>query len=142
MTDLDHVRRPDLPWRTATLTECGRTSAGVPTISRAEFVARFKREGQQRSALTTCMTCWETARRWPDWTTDPTAAIAREVAGATYSNDARHDQIRAELRAIAAVVEAHRDEFDGFLAGLAETTSLTNWASRRRRATGGRGGAA
>jgi hypothetical protein len=138
MTSLDHVRRSDLPWRTATLTECGRPVEGLSTISRAEFAARVKQQGQQRSALTTCMTCWDTARRWPEWVADPVAAMAREVAGAGHYSDGRHDQIRDELRALAALVEEYRTEFDEFLAGLAKTVSLAEHrAQRRQRMLGG-----
>ena len=38
-----------------------------------------------------------------------------------------------ELRAIAALVAAHRDEFDEFIAGLANTTSLDAVRRDRRR---------
>lgn len=137
---IDHVRRPDLPWRVATLTECGRPIDGLPTISRDEFVARVRAQGQQRSAMTTCMTCWSTANRWPAWTTDPVGAIGRECAGAGYVKPERLEQFRRELQAIAALVAAHRDEFDEYLTGLGATVDLAQARARSRAAKARRNG--
>lgn len=135
---IDHVRRPDLPWRVSTLTECGRLVAEVASISRDEFVSRVRAQGQQRSAMTTCMTCWSTANRWPSWDQDPVGAIGRECAGVGYTTEsARHEVFRRELRALAALLAAHRDEFDGYLAGLDATVDLAQ-ARRARRTTRGR----
>jgi hypothetical protein len=125
---LDHVRRPPLPWRDDKLTECGLAVVGRPTISRDEFVARVKQQGKQRSAMTTCMTCWHTAARWPTWDQDPVQAIARE----TYQGRRGDDHFRDELRAIAALIEAHRDEFDGYLHGLTQTVALDDRRAARR----------
>lgn len=125
----DHVRRPDLPWRVNPLTECGRRLDDVRgVISREELAARLRRDGQQRTAFTVCMTCLSTVSRWPQWDKDPVEAMAREFHGYR-----RHDRLADELRAIAAVVEAHRDEFDGYLAGLGETVRLD--AVRRAKRT-------
>jgi hypothetical protein len=123
----DHVRRPDLPWRVATLTECGKPILDVAAhISRAELLARIKRDGVQRAAYSTCMVCLETSHRWPEWASDPVQALAREFYGQ------REPTMLNELRALAALVESHRDEFDGYLVGLGETVSLDERRRARR----------
>lgn len=125
---LDHVRRADLPWRVADLTECGRRVTDVAQlITRDELAARLARHGRKRSAMLTCMTCFETAGRYRAFAVDPVDALRREV------NDYRQDErLTAELRALAALVQAHREEFDGFVTGLGETVSLAAARAGRR----------
>lgn len=127
---LDHVRRPDLPWRVATSTECGRDADTVPCISRDELLARLADFGQARTSLTTCMTCWQTSARWKTFDQDPVDALRREVYAGRMGEEERFG---AELRALAALHAAHREEFDEFLAGLAETVSMAELRARRRR---------
>ncbi|MDO3312384.1 Uncharacterised protein [Mycobacteroides abscessus subsp. abscessus] len=135
----DHVTRAQLPWRADELTECGRQLNDVATyITRDQLIARVKEHGQQRTAFTVCMTCWNTAssHRY-NWNSDPIATIAREAGrcGGSYghaSPSPERSQLVAELRAIAALIEAHRDEFDGYINDLAETANL---AARRNRKT-------
>lgn len=45
---------------------------------------------------------------------------------------ARRGRLAAELEALAALVEAHREEFDGYLAGLAATVKLADRRQLRR----------
>lgn len=135
----DHVVRAQLPWRTDQLTECGRELNDVASfITRDQLIGRVKEHGQQRTAFTVCMTCWTTAssHRY-NWNSDPIATIAREASrcGGSYghaSPSPERSQLVAELRAIAALIDAHRDEFDGYITGLAETTSLTAARKARR----------
>ena len=154
---LDHLSRPPLPWRAPHLTECGKPLEGIDAsriISRDELHKRVADIGQKRAAFSTCMTCWETANRWPD---GPATALYREV-GVVYrtppsrydyapSRDgeqrrsydeakARRDRFAGELEAIQALIEAHREEFDGYLAGLGETVSLTDRRNARRKVVG------
>jgi hypothetical protein len=126
---LDHVRRPDLPWRVSITTECGRPVDDVKShISRDELLARYRDFGQARTSLTTCMTCWQTSRRWQTFETDPVDALRREVYGG------RTEKLFGdELRALAALALAHRDEFDAYLAGLGETANLAERRGARRR---------
>jgi hypothetical protein len=120
---VDHILRPQLPWRSANdgaITECGYDATKVKTLSRAEFFQRIKDLGQQRTALLTCMTCSDTARRWGTWDDDPRLAIHREIEWERggYSYHARTDRgerLKTELLAIAALVETHRDEFIAFI---------------------------
>jgi hypothetical protein len=135
---LDHVRRPDLPWRQALLTECGKPIAEMAqTISRDELIARLRSWGKARTSMSTCMTCWQTAARWKTFAEDPVDALRREVH--TFRRSEVEAALAADLRALAALAQAHRDEFEGYLAGLAETASLRSaWRenTRRSRLTG------
>jgi hypothetical protein len=140
MTDqpLDHVLRPQPPWRRSQhVTECGKPAEGRRVISRDEFLAKVRRQGQQRSAMSTCMTCWRTARDNPSWDENPVASLLRETRRfewAARGRFARADQFRDELLAIAELVERHRDEFDAILASLGDTVRLADARQRRRRA--------
>lgn len=117
---LDHILRPRLPWRRDeehAITECGYDASVVCTLTRAEFFQREKDLGKKRTAMLTCMTCSETARRWGTWDDDPRLALQREIewergTGRWYSRDDRGCQLLDELPAIASLIEAHRDEFD------------------------------
>lgn len=134
---VEHVKRPRPPWRADDArTECGKDIADVRlVISRDQLVAKVKDQGRRRAALSTCMTCLETATRWPTWEQDPVQAIFRE----TYSNyggrqvygGAPISQFRDELVALAELVERHRAEFDGILSSLGDTVRLADRRKRR-----------
>jgi hypothetical protein len=98
------------------MTECGLNAASVKTLSRDEFFSRLKDFGRQRTALTTCMTCSDTAERHGTWNDDPRLALEREIRWeVAWRRTDRGQQLRDELLAIAALIEAHRDEFDAHL---------------------------
>jgi hypothetical protein len=125
---LNHIRRPQIPWRSSYVTECGRPVAELKNvISRAEALALIAKHGIKRTAFLLCMTCMTTCDQYPDWHEDPAGALAREFFGAY-----RDPRLSDELRALEALVAKHREEFDGYLAGLEQATSLD--AARRRRA--------
>ena len=124
---VDHILRPQLPWRhgEGAVTECGYDAAQVKTLTRVEFFQRVKELGQQRTALLTCMTCSDTAKRWGTWDDDPGRALDREITwecGGSYwrNRDDRGHRLRDELLAIAALIEAHRDEFDATVSEIAQ----------------------
>lgn len=131
---VDHIMRPQLPWRTGegAITECGLNAASVPTITRAAFFSRRTTMGQQRTAILTCMTCSETAQRWSAWDDDPRQAMQRELTwerGFAYWHDNdRGTRLRDELLTIAALIEAHRDEFD---AAMAEIEQRREWLEKK-----------
>lgn len=133
-TPVDHVLRPKLPWRPANggITECGYDASAVKSLTREDFFVRLKEFGQQRTALLTCMTCSDTARRWRTWEQDPREAMEREIiwerGGVYRARDDRGERLRDELFAIAALVEAHREEFDAF---LAERIGRREWVERK-----------
>lgn len=131
----DHVVRERLPWRTDDITECGRPVEDVVSvITREQLQWRVKQHGQQRTAFTVCMTCWPTSTTHASatWATHPTHLLSREMRrgsdGIVYIDYGRRrwnsddpppqptgphvDRLSAELHAIAALIEAHRDEFD------------------------------
>jgi hypothetical protein len=75
---LDHVKRPPLPWRDEQLTECGKRIIDVAScVTRDEVIAKVKKQGKQRAAMSTCMTCWQTTARHRDWAASPCDVIAR-----------------------------------------------------------------
>jgi hypothetical protein len=111
---LDHVRRPQPPWRVADVTECGLPGDLHRTLSRDQIAAKLAKLGTQRTAMTTCMTCLSTARRWPTFEADPVEAIGRE----TCRPGAGNTGLRDELLAIAALVERQPREFADLLAGI------------------------
>jgi len=151
---LDHLARPALPWRAPHLAECGKPldALGGRIVSRDELRRRVADIGQQRAVFTTCMTCWETADRWSD---DGVTAVHREAKDMYRGHSsgwqeysfrteaerhqfglrvARRDRFVAELEAIEALIGAHREEFEGYLAGRAETVSLAARRSARKAA--------
>lgn len=140
---LDHILRPRLPWREDDLTECGRAANDVKTIITAdELKARIKRLGQQRTAFTVCMTCAGQVKYSMTWEQHPIGVLDRELKRVGtftptpgYPVALKVERVTAELRAIAALIDAHRGEFDGYLSGLGDTVDLAG--ARRRRARGG-----
>lgn len=128
-----HVLRARLPWRADEhLTECGLPAADHETLDRPTAAARWKEWGPRRAALIFCMTCVDTANHWPNWDDDPATVMSRECGRGRW-REAGDDppRLERELRALAALAEAHADEFADLLAGLAEVSSL---ADRRRAA--------
>lgn len=161
---VDHIARLPLPWReTADLTECGRPVIDYPgrIITRDDLARRIRDVGKQRTAFSTCMTCTDTVQRWQPIRRDDRAgllALAREIEAVQYATPprprtvysttergardhqhavdrwARKARLIAELDAVVALIAAHRDEYDAYLSGLAETTSLDEARQRTRRA--------
>lgn len=126
---VDHILRPSLPWRqSAAMTECGYDASKVSTLSRQQYVARLKDLGQQRAAMVTCMTCATTVRNWATWDDDPRQAIGREVEWERRDNR-RGQQLKDELIAIAALIDAHRDEFDRL---MSEQHGRREWNDMKR----------
>lgn len=132
---VDHILRPQLPWRIdGGITECGYDATKVSTLTRAAYFARLKDLGQQRSAMLTCMTCSQTAQRWATWEDEPRQAIQREIEWEGHGSyrwggdDRRGTRMRDELLAIAALIEAHREEFDAHVAATEERRA---WLERK-----------
>jgi hypothetical protein len=126
------------------MTECGRLPGpGMPVMSVGEFGALVRREGRKRSAMTTCITCWETAARHQvvSWAADPVGVMGREVGWArTWAPGVVRDDPAArlfetELRAIAELISRHADEFAGLVAGIAAAPSLGDRRREKRKAS-------
>lgn len=145
---VDHVLRPQLPWRTTdgAITECGYDATKVKAISREALAARLKDMGQQRTAILTCMTCVDTATRWVTWDDDPRQALEREIQWehrGRWSRNDRGKRLFFELRALAALVHTHREDFDEIVAHLEgleawQATKADRQHERTRRRTRGR----
>lgn len=122
---VDHILRPRLPWRSdeGVITECGYDASKVKVLTREEYFERLKDMGRQRTAMLTCMTCADTARRWGTWDDDPRLAMQREIdweRGSAYwrARDDRGNRLRDELIAINVLIEAHRDEFSELVSAI------------------------
>lgn len=137
MKDITHIERSPLPWRPERATECGLDATRHPTWTREEAVAKAKELGTQRFSLFVCMTCMQTAERHYGWDADPAACLVRHAQPMTlkYGRDPDGEKRRFadELRAIAALVAAHREEFDELVRGYAEVVDLKE--ARRERQT-------
>jgi hypothetical protein len=129
---VDHILRPRLPWRSEAedaITECGLNAAKVSSLTREAFFQRLKDYGQQRTAMTTCMTCSNTASRWRTWSDDPRQALAREIdwEGGRWGERRGH-RLLDELLAIEQLIASHRDEFDAI---LKEASERRTWNERK-----------
>lgn len=138
---VDHIQRLPLPWRVQTITECGLPIEAHPVISRADLKKRVADLGQQRSAYTTCMTCWNRIGRYPWNKQDETLGALIDYLSQASWGGARDqeatDLMRSEIEALTALIAAHRDEWDEFIAGKAETVDLAaaRLAKAKRRPT-------
>ena len=134
--ELEHVARPNLPWRTDRFTLCGEDGGHVSSLlSLADLDARIQRDGNASTAAITCRTCWD-GRETALWESNPIGVIAREAVRAGIGSrepSARPEARRFvnELRAIAALIEAHHGEFDGYRTALDATTNLTDHRRRK-----------
>lgn len=138
---IEHILRPMPPWRRDdVITECGRAASEFASVlTRDQAIAKIKAQGRRRAAMSTCMTCWETASRHAAWDQNPVEVISRECSRANWwhrqlNAPPKAVQFRDELRAIAALIEAHRPEFDELLAGLKDTSDLGAARAKRARA--------
>lgn len=139
---LTHIARPPLPWRDSGLTICGRAVteyAEGRVIQLTEAFAVAKRLGQQRFAMTHCMTCTNMASTiWTTWEVDPVARMSRELVspGRMPWNGPDQGQMpvqQAELRAIADLILAHREEFDERVLAYRDGSVVTMTELRKRR---------
>lgn len=134
MKDVTHIERSNLPWHDEHVTECGLDADRHPTWTRAEAVAIARQFGKQRFAMVCCMTCLNTAERHRTWDEDPVSCMDRYTNRWGYGGrDGDAGQFANELRAIALLIEAHREEFDATVADLAATESIAARRAARRR---------
>lgn len=134
--DITHIERSNLPWRPERRTECGLDAERHPTWTRDEAEAIARDLGQQRFAFVVCMTCLSTAQRHSTWEQDPASCMVRHAERNTLrwsSDDEERVLFNNEIRAIALLVEAHRDEFDELVAGLGDTAALSKARADRQR---------
>jgi len=133
---LTHIGRTSLPWREATKTVCGRLIADYAdglVVTLADAQAMQKRLGKQRFALAICMTCAHNVGNWAEWDSHPIARMEREVTGGRWGSP--DPVLVAELRAIAALIDQHREDFDAMVAAYVsgDVVSVTELRNRKRR---------
>lgn len=148
---VDHITRAPLPWRTSVdLTECGKPTAELTgrLLTRDEAAARINRIGRQRAAFTLCMTCATTSdRHQGPAETDAVATVHRAMQSVRHAYPPgltreqtpqwqERQRLNGELEAIAALIAVHREEFDGYLAGLRQTVSLAERRGQKRTRAG------
>lgn len=137
---LHHIERSNLPWHDERKTECGLDPRGVPTWTRGEAIAQARKLGRQRFSLFCCMTCTGTVERHSTWEQDPASCLVRfaernTLRGSRYQQNRQAERFAAELRAIAAMIEQHRDEFDERVSGLLDAASLDKARDAKRAGT-------
>ena len=138
--ECDHVARPNVPWRTDRFTQCGQHIDDVASVlSLADLESRIQRDGHAQTVITMCRTCWD-SRDTARWESNPVGVVAREavrvgIGSREPSTRPEARRFNDELRAIAALIEAHRSEFDAYLNELDASTHLTD--RRRMRAGSG-----
>ena len=133
--DITHIERANLPWHSERLTECGLDAEIHPTWTRAEVTERAHEWGVQRLSFSVCMTCWGTFERHSSWEDDPASCMVRHAMGQTLKWGGRTPEKIAfanELRALAALAERHRDEFDALCRDLGDVVDLRARAASRR----------
>lgn len=130
-TPLPHVRRSGLPWRDADRTECGQplwTIAAEHLLDRAQALNVVRDQGIETARQTLCWPCVDSTVRTPEWDADPVRALLRELTG----SGGPPQDLAADLRALAALVDRHGDEFEALREGMGGVVSLD---ARRARAT-------
>ena len=133
-TALTHIARPPLPWRDSGKTVCGQPIsqyADGRVVGLADAHAMQRRLGKQRFALAICMTCAHNVGRWASWDNDPIARMEREVSGGAFGK--RDPILEHELRAIAALIAAHPDEFSDLVSSYADGGVVSLAAHRKER---------
>ena len=140
MTDLDdlldgpprHLQRVSPPWAFGEYTVCGRPISDVKvSLAWEEAKALIVKLGQQRARFVFCQTCIAQQGRIKtpnSWRDDPTMVV-HDYTRRNYPPDGG---VRAELLALAQLVDAHRDEYTAIV--LAHQTDEVT-ARRKRRAT-------
>lgn len=138
MSEHEHMQRTVLPWRSGedALTECGIPADPRTTLTREGMLAKIAREGQQRAALSSCMTCWSTANRHrEEGDGDIVSTIVREMERVRWRENPDRARLVNELKAIVSLIETHRTEFDTLVSNFGAVVSLTE--QRRKRGKGG-----
>lgn len=135
---LKHIVRPPLPWRESDQTRCGRSTTEIrpellATLDEAKQIVA--QHGKQRAAFLFCMTCAQGASPWREWDDDPIERMGRECSSLSHygirRDPERAERFERELRTMALLIEAHRDEWEATLASF-DDDAVVSLADRRR----------
>jgi hypothetical protein len=130
----EHMQRTQLPWRgdDDVLTECGLPADPRTTLTRGAMIAKIAREGKERAAMSSCMTCWTAATRHrEEGDGDLVAVVQREVERVHWRQNPARKRLLHELKAIVSLIETHRAEFDTLVRDFGEVVPLAE--QRRKR---------
>lgn len=115
---LKHLPLEVPPWSRLELTVCGRMRDDVAAMTTVdEATARIKRDGKQRAYASLCMTCIGRVHSLT-WETNPQETTFYWVQKADSYHGAKNpirNLVLAELKALAALVRAHPDEWAAHL---------------------------
>jgi len=133
---LRHLRRMAPPWADQHRTVCGRPTTDVANlVTWDEAAALYRKHGQQRAAFLFCQTCIASHRHAADrpsrWDEDP-AAVVTDYASRGRKGWQGDEQTRAELLALADLVNAHPDEYAAHVARRLVPDALAQRRARRR----------
>jgi hypothetical protein len=129
-----HIERPALPWREPKRTLCGLDMASTPVITVTEAASRIEaalagkdflllpvkqRQEAWEAAVGSviCRVCWSKRGAF-DWARSPVSVVDWECSIPNWLVQDGHDphaRFTAELRAVADLIAAHREEFDGLV---------------------------
>ncbi len=132
-----HLLRSKPPWREGLdFSICGRAAEKCariidpgdldPAARAAAVRCAIWRKDEPPAGL--CAVCCDRLRYSATWAADPVAVVAIDTD--IYA-DCRGDALRTELRALAALVAAHPDEFRELLEGESVMLALAGSRSRR-----------
>jgi hypothetical protein len=127
-----HILRQAPPWRALApgavlYTECGRPGGAVTALTRQETADRIRQEGRAAVEETVCGTCRDRTDATAPWDTEPGQVLTRDLASAAAG------QAIIELRALAALAQAHPAQFAELVTGIRDTADLHRQRQRRDR---------
>jgi hypothetical protein len=141
---LRHLQRMAPPWSSQRRTVCGRALDDVGLwVTWDEAAALARKHGRARFAFLMCEVCVSMstyrAERASLWEEEPAQVVADWAARAGSRGSVRSrrtadaDRIRDELRALALLVAAHREEFDALVEAAGSDELRERRQERRRR---------
>lgn len=134
-----HLPRPVPPWEEAHNTLCGRDMADVAKMGTiAAFIATVRKHGQRRAAFDYCQSCASHTRTAVmTWEKNPIEIMSDWVGRGIYTAAPDQERITANLYALAALVEAHPEEFEAHRDATKEgAVSLSGARLAKRRLRG------
>lgn len=134
---LRHLRRVAPPWAAEDMTICGRPLSDVASwVQWEEAKALFNKHGRARAMFLFCATCVDRHGYKGDspgrFDRVPAKVTADWAERAAWRDSPQAERIRAELLGLAALVEAHRDEYDAHVAAQLGNELTARRAARKR----------